>query len=282
MIMGPPVPAAVRRGGHRPLATRVARLLSSIVLLGTVLAASCHREVGEKRPLVVLAASSLTETFGELEASFEATHPEIEVTTSFAGSQALRVQIEQGAPADAYASAAPVHMEALVAQGLVTHDRLLAYNSLVLVVSADTDSHISSLKDLPRARRIVLGTPDVPVGIYARRLLAAADARYGEGFSGSVIANVVSEEANVRLVLAKVELGEADAAIVYRTDVVAAAGVRTIAIDEELDAPAEVRIGVVRDASQPAAARAFVEYVTGPTGRATLQRHGFRAPEAPP
>jgi molybdate transport system substrate-binding protein len=251
--------------------------LALLAVLVLPSAASCRRDAD--RPLVVFAASSLTGAFGELETAYEAKHPGVDVQLAFAGSQALRLQIEQGAAADVFASAARVHMQALVDAGLVASPEVVAHNALVVAVPMH-GSEIDALEDLPRAERIVLGSPEVPVGIYARELLARADARYGGSFAEAVRARVVSEEANVRLVLAKVELGEADAAIVYRTDALASGKVRAISVPPDLDVPTEITVGIVERTSQREAARHWLELLGAPSGRAVLERHGFTIPAA--
>jgi molybdate transport system substrate-binding protein len=228
------------------------------------------------RTLSIFAAASLTEAFGALAQELEAAEPGVEVVVSTGGSQALRVQIEHGAPADAFASANAAHLDALGAAGLVHPPRPFAEGELVLVVPTDNPAGLRSLADLPAATRIVLGGPEVPVGQYARALLDRADARYGAGFRARVEARVVSLEPNVRQVLAKVELGEADAALVYRGD---ALGRRVTVIDVSaaLAVPATYHIGVLTGAAQPELAERFVEQLRSPAGRAVLERHGLRA-----
>lgn len=255
------------------------RWLALLAVLVLPSVASCRRD-GDRRPLVVFAASSLTEAFGELETTYEAKHPGVDVQLAFAGSQALRLQIEQGAAADVFVSAAEVHMQALVDAGLIASPEVVAHNALVVAVPLSGSEGIDALDDLARAERIVLGAPEVPVGMYARALLQRADARYGEGFAATVRARVVSEEANVRLVLSKVELGEADAAIVYRTDAIASGKVRAISIPPELDVPTEITVGISTRSSEREAARHWLELLGAPEGRAALERHGFTIPAA--
>jgi molybdate transport system substrate-binding protein len=189
----------------------------------------------------------------------------------------LRVQIEQGAPADVFASADPEHMRALVEAGIVAESRVFAHNELVVVVPPDNPADIETFLDLPRARRLVLGTRGVPVGRYARAVLSAVDSLLRPGFSDAVLEHLVSEESNVRLARSKVELGEADAAIVYRTDAAASDRVRTIAIPDEVNVRAEYVVGVVaRDGASPVA-EAWLSAVLSPEGQAIFERHGFVA-----
>jgi molybdate transport system substrate-binding protein len=247
-------------------------------LAAALLAGGCGgTEDLEPEPVTlnVYAASSLTEAFAELEATFERTHSDVDVALSFAGSQVLRIQIEEGAPADVFASANPEHMEALIEAGLVQSARVMAANELVVIVPADNPSGVASFEDLPAARRLVLGTPDVPVGRYAREVLARADSLLRPGFRAAVLANLVSEESNVRLARAKVELGEADAAIVYVTDAVGSDRVRSVPIPGELNVRALYLIGAVERAGASELAEEWIELVRSPGGRAVLTRHGF-------
>ena len=223
--------------------------------------------------ITVFAAASLTEAFGELAAAFEAEHPGVTVRLSFAGSATLRTQILEGAPADLFASASPDEVAALQAGGLVVEEHALATNTLVI---ATREGGIGSFEDLAEPDlRLVLAAEDVPAGRYARAslALAGADRELGADFAERVLENVRSNEANVRATLAKVELGEADAAIVYASDLGAADdGVRAVAIPERYQVAAEYRIALL---SESDGARAFVAFATSPEGMATLARHGF-------
>ena len=225
--------------------------------------------------LQVYAASSLTEAFGELEGMFETAHPGVDVAVTYAGSQILRLQIEQGAAADVFASANVEHMQALVDSGLVAESRVFAHNDLVVIVPPDNPAGIETLGDLAHAQRLVLGTANVPVGQYAREVLRRAGPTYEEGFEAIVMSRVVSQETNVRLARAKVELGEADAAIVYRTDAGSSDRVRVIPIPPAVNVIADYPIGVLTRTTARDAAEAWVALVTSAEGRAVLQRHGF-------
>jgi len=241
------------------------------------LAVAWPGRAGARRDLVVFAAASLRESFGELARTFEREHPGVAVSLALAGSQELRTQIENGAPADVFASADPKHLEPLVAAKLVAAPRIFARNEPVIVVPRGNPAAIASLRDLPQASRLVLGIPEVPIGTYAVRILDAASVRYGADFRARVEARVVSREVNVRQVLAKVALGEADAAIVYRTDAAAAAkSVEQVIIPPELNVVAQYPIAVVAAGKEPSLAREFVELVLSPAGQRILGRFGFR------
>lgn len=226
--------------------------------------------------LLVFAASSLREAFNDLARLFEKQNRGVTVEINLAGSQELRTQIENGAPADVFASADWKQMQALVSAGIAGPARVFASNQPVIAVPAGNPAGIHRLADLARARRIVVGAPEVPIGAYTVRILEAADRRYGAGFRGRVEARVASRELNVRQVLAKVTLGEADAAIVYRTDAEATRGVSIVEIPPELNALAEYPIAALARSRQPAVAAAFVALVLSQAGREVLARHGFR------
>jgi molybdate transport system substrate-binding protein len=244
--------------------------------LAIALSAASPTHAGERRELVVFAAASLRESFGAIARTFEREHRGVTVSLALAGSQELRTQIENGATADVFASADSKHMEMLVAAKLVGNPRIFARNEPVIVVPRGNPAGISSLRDLPRARGIVLGIPAVPIGAYALRILEAASRRYGGDFLERVEARVVSREVNVRQVLAKVALGEADAAIVYRTDAAATNAVEAIPIPPELNVVAEYPIAPVASGRQPALAREFIDLVLSPAGQEILGRFGFR------
>jgi molybdate transport system substrate-binding protein len=229
------------------------------------------------RTIRVFAASSLTEAFGEIALAFEADHPGTKVEASFAGSQVLRTQIEQGARADVFASADLEHASALAGAGLLGPPRVFARNRLVVVVPGEA-ARVASLAGLARpGTRIVVAGPAVPAGRYAAEALRRLDGEggLGPGFGARVLANVVSEETNVRAVLSKVALGEADAGFVYRTDA-ATAGGKVRVLELPAGVVAEYPIGVLRRARDRQAAEAFVEMVLGERGQAILRRHGFR------
>ena len=230
--------------------------------------------------LSVLAASSLTEAFRALETAFEETHPDVDVVLTFSGSQVLRMQIEQGASADVFASANEVHARALTDAGLADPAAVLAFNRLALVVPIDNPAGISSFAELPLVKRLVVGTESVPIGIYTRAMLDRAEARFGPDFSERVRDRVVSEESNVRLIRAKVELGEADAAIVYRTDAVASDQVGVIDIPDDVNVSATYVITAIGGDHGPSDERRsatleFLSFVRSEEGQAILAGLGF-------
>lgn len=229
--------------------------------------------------LTVFAASSLAEPFTELGKRFSAAHPGTSVEFNFAGSQVLRTQIEQGAPADVYASADLVQMNALQSAHRVEVPCVFAHNSL-LVVTPAFGARVRALKDLAAPGvRLVLAGETVPAGRYADQVLETMNAsgRFGSGYRRRVLANVVSREPNVRSVLSKVMLGEADAGVVYVTDAATARGkVKVLPIPTMFNATATYPVAVVADSKQKALAGAFVRMLRSAEGKRILARHGFR------
>ncbi len=225
--------------------------------------------------VTIFAAASLTDTFTRLTDDLEAATPGLTTTLNFAGSQTLVTQLAEGAPADVFAAADERQMAAAVANGSIVGEPItFAHNRLVIVVPNDNPAQITHPADLANDDlRLVLAQAEVPAGRYARSSLCAMgqDAgAYGEGFVERVAGNLVSEEEDVRAVLAKVQLGEADAGIVYVSDVAPAAGaVLPIEIPDAVNARATYQIGVVAGGHQ-AQAEAFIAAVTGPPGEAIL------------
>jgi len=211
----------------------------------------------------VFAAASLTESFTAIAAARPARF-------SFGASSALATQLEQGAPADVIATADEATMKKLVDAGLVEAPQIFAKNKLAIAVEPKNPRAIQGLADLAKAGlKVVLAAEQVPVGRYARQALAAA----------KVTVAPVSLEPDVKAVLTKVQLGEADAGIVYATDVRLAKGkVDGVAIPEAQNVVAAYPIAVSKHAASPAAAKAFVEFVLSAEGRAILERFGFAAP----
>jgi molybdate transport system substrate-binding protein len=253
------------------------KLLGNCATLALACLGGCRtaEETPERRELRVFAASSLTEAAGELERKFEAAEPGVDVILNLAGSQTLRLQIEQGAAVDVFVSASVDHTSALEKAQLLRPSTLLAENELVVAVPTDNPANIQSFADLPRATRVVIGAPEVPVGKYTQSLFERAGETLGPEFRAKVESHVVSREANVRLVLAKVELGEADAAVVYRTDLAAARNVRAVSLPVELAQRTKYPVAVAVHAREPELAARWVALAQGAEGRAVLSRAGF-------
>lgn len=232
------------------------------------------------RSLTVFAAASLTDAFQDLGKGFSTTHPGVEIVFNFAGSQALRTQIEEGAEADVFASANHKEMDALADSGaLIGEDKPFATNLLTIIVAPGNPGAIESPHDLAKPGvKLVLAAEDVPAGNYARQALARFAEVYGASFPETALQNVVSNEDNVKQVVAKVQLGEADAGIVYETDAAAASELDTVSIPEAQNVIAEYPIAVLAEGDHVSLATEFVEYVLSPEGQGILQTWGFRPP----
>lgn len=244
--------------------TAIAIAAAGLLALGVGCGGSgAAAEEGDTQP-TVFAAASLTEVFQNLapDASF-----------NFAGSDELALQIEEGAPADVYAAASPRYPDRLYQAGLVEEPRIFATNELVLIVPADNPAGIESVAELDEPGvKLVIGAEGVPVGDYTRTVLENLR-------EADVLASVVSNEDDVKAVVGKVAHGEADAGFVYVTDVGPVADqVRAIELPADAQAQVEYPIAVVRDAPNPASARAFLELVLSETGRDALRAAGFSVP----
>lgn len=232
--------------------------------------------------LTVLAAASLTEPFQDMGKAFEAAHPGVTVEFSFAGSQALEQQLNQGAVADVFASASQKYMDSAVTDGRVAADmaKTFAMNKLVVIYPKDNPAQITSLADLTKEGvKIDLASSDVPVGKYSITFLenASKDATLGESYKDDVLKNVVSYEDNVKAVLTKVSLDEADAGIVYISDISGdyADKISKLYIPDSLNAIASYPIAPISDSKNAELAQAFVDYVLSEEGQATLSNYNF-------
>lgn len=228
--------------------------------------------------LTVFAAASLTKPFGELQAPWAARHPGSDLVFSFDASSALRAQIEQGAPADVLASADTKNPQALVDECLATGLTAFAQNHLVIVVPTGNPAGITSPADLAKpGLKVVAAGADVPITKYATQVVdnLAAIAGYPADFAAAYAANIVSEEDNVKAVLAKIELGEGDAAIVYVTDAASSAAVETVAVPDEANVLATYAGAAVNDATDPALAADFLAFLTETEAQTILAGYGF-------
>lgn len=226
---------------------------------------------GEPRTLTVFAAASLTGVFGELEARFEAEHPEVDVVANFASSSELAQQIVSGAPADVFAAANETTMARVVDEGLVEGaPAVFATNVLQIATAPGNPKAIRSFADLARpGLAVVVCAPQVPCGAAVESL---------ERSTGVTLAPV-SEEPDVKSTLGKITTGNADAALVYVTDVLAAGpAVTGVAIPDAGSAGTRYPVAVLADAPQPEAAAAFRDLVLGEAGRAALAAAGFGPP----
>ena len=257
--------------------------LRCLFLFGVVLSvilSSCGggNVSSEARTLTVYAAVSLTDAFTEIGEAFEASYPGVTVVFNFGGSQNLRTQIEQGAPADVFASANVKEMDTLVAQNFVEADAVKVFltNQLVVILPESNPAGITSLEDLSTpGLKIVLAAEEVPAGRYAREILDKLDAQFGADYGDRVLANVVSNEDNIRQAVTKVQLGEVDASIVYVSDAVVVHELQRIEIPADVNVVAEYPIAPLVESRNADLADEFIAYVLSPDGQAALEKWGF-------
>lgn len=225
--------------------------------------------------LRVFAAASLRESFEEVARGFERANPGTVVRLEFAGSQTLAVQISHGAPADVFAAASRKTLNAGLP--IPSTIRELASNRITLVVRPECP--VRELRDLPTAARIVIAAPAVPAGEYTQKALARTAARFGREWLAGVRRRVVSEELDVRSVLEKVRLGEADAGFVYETDAATARrDLVEVAIPGQKEFASRYWIAAVQTSKRREWANRFIRYALSPAGSSALARRGFRPP----
>ena len=234
--------------------------------------------------LNVFAAASLTESFTEIGKNFQAAHSGVTVKYNFGGSQLLEQQMANGAPSDVFASADTANMTKAANAGLVSNPQIFVKNKLVVIVPANNPK-VASLKDLAtKGVKIDIEAPTVPAGKYSLQVLSkmALSPDYGKSYESAVKANFVSQEDNVKAVVTKVQLGEADAGFVYLTDVTASVApkVKEITIPDNFNVVAQYPIAVTKNSKDATDAQAFVQYVLSSDGQAVLQKYKFISPNA--
>jgi molybdate transport system substrate-binding protein len=244
--------------------------------LSTAQAEDQLRVTGE---LTVFAAASLTEPFTEIGKRLELSHPGLKVVYNFGGSPTLRTQLEQGAHADVFASADAVQMEQAKKSNVVQGESpVFVKNRLVAIVPKENKAKATTFCDLGKpGLKLDLANAKVPVGHYSRQAIAKASTECGADFEQRTLKNLVSEEENVKQVVTKIQLGEADAGIVYVSDVTpkVSKDVQTIAIAGAYNQLATYPIALTADVKNRPGAEAFLTFVLSAEGQAVLKAHNF-------
>jgi molybdate transport system substrate-binding protein len=256
------------------------RILILVLLLAIppLILGACGEISSTPHTLTVYAAASLTDAFTEIGKAFESEHAGVTVVFNFGGSQNLRTQIEQGAPADVFASANTREMDTLVTENFTSAGvpQIFLTNRLVVILPKDNPAGITSLEDLGKPNlKLVLAAEEVPAGRYARLVLDNLNAMFGADYKDKVLANVASNEDNIRQAVTKVQLGEADASIVYVSDAIAVPELGQIEIPVDANVLAEYPIAPLVESANAELAKDFVAYVLSPAGQAILKKWGF-------
>ena len=249
------------------------RCLATFFLVFVLTGVTGCAPTSSAQSLQIYAASSLAPVLKAVGQGFEAQFPGASLQINYAGSQTLRSQIAHGAPADLFLSAHPEHVKALEAQELLTSSQPFARNALVVIVASNAAAQIQRFGDLVRANRLVLGTPEVPVGRYARSALASQ----GAEFQTTVLSRVISWEPNARMVLAKLSLGEADATLAYRSDALGAADLHIIELPEPAAQTATYWSGITTNSASTALAKRFQAHLQSAETQQLLRARGFSA-----
>ncbi|MDX2343287.1 MAG: molybdate ABC transporter substrate-binding protein [Acidimicrobiia bacterium] len=242
-----------------------------LCLVLVTMVSACAGGTSDRRELLVSAAASLTDAFGDIESAFEDEHPDVDVVVNLGGSSALREQILAGAPVDVFASANVANMDKVIAGDLVeSGPTAFATNQLQIAVPVDNPGGVVGLADFANPDLLIgLCAEAVPCGDFARQALELA----------AIEAVPDTNEPDVRALLTKIEVGELDAAIVYSTDVAARPRlVVGIDIPAQFNVIAEYPIAVLNDGDHGIDGAAFVGFVLSAQGQAILRQHGFSTP----
>ncbi len=251
-------------------------IMLAVIFLSAGCATSSSESMESESSIMIFAAASMTDAVSEIVEAYHVIYPDVEILTNYAGSKTLRSQIENGADADIFISANEKHYQALLEQNLVEPGEKILENAMVIAVSNDSDAVIDDLGDLSGSCQLVLAESGVPAGDYARRILQKYSEANADTYFESAMSNVVSEESNVRQVLMKVALGEADAALVYRTDITDAVRdkVRVIEISDAYNVIGSYYMAVLPEAKEGTSA--LYDFIKGEAGDAVLEKYGFK------
>ena len=236
-----------------------------------------------RQNLTIFAATSLTDVFESLRDAFVDANPEVEILLNFSSSSTLAAQLIQGAPADIFASANDIQMDLVIESGLIAQEAvdIFAHNQLVLITPAANPANIESVQDLSKeAVLLVLAAQGTPIRAYTDAMIASHSEAYGEDFFERVMKNLVSEESNVRQVVTRIALGEADAGIVYQSDAIGdvAAQLRTIEIDPEHNQLASYPIAALSISADLPLTESFIDFILSEEAQPIFAEYGFCSP----
>ncbi len=256
-----------------------------VIMLLILLAPVCgiHAQDSARQNLTVFAATSLTDVFESLRTAFVEANPDVEILLNFSSSSTLAAQLIQGAPADIFASANELQMDLVVDSGLISADavEIFAHNQLVLIAPADNPAEIASVKDLTNESvLLVLAAPGTPIRAYTDAMLASHNDIYGDEFFDRVMQNLVSEESNVRQVVTRIALGEADAGIVYQSDAIGdvAEKLRMIEIEPAHNQLASYPIAPLSGAANMKLTLKFIGFILSQDAKPIFAEYGFCSP----
>jgi molybdate transport system substrate-binding protein len=261
-----------------PITKLIMCLLAALIILVSTSGCSSSNNADDEQTstLVVFAASSLTNAFSDLASAFEETISGVTVIINFASSSQLAAQIIEGAGADIFASANEIQMQVVVDAGrAATTPILFTSNRLTIVVPHDNPGDIQSHEDLARPGIVlILAAPNTPIRVYSDQVIGLLG---DETFQNGIYANLVSEEVNVRQVVTKIALGEADAGLVYISDLTPdiAGKLLQIPIPEEFNTITAYPIAVLRASKNPELAQLFIDFVLSREGQTILMNWGF-------
>lgn len=256
----------------------VTACISPVPELPAPAAATAAPAVSAGPTVKVFAPSSMTDAAKELAAAYEAANPGVKLAIEIGHSPTQRLQLTQGATGDVFMTASQKDMDDAIADKSVADGaaRVFAMNQLIVVLPAKNDANVQKLEDLGNPGvRLLVAVVDTPIGKVTLTALDKMDKQFGAGFKDKVLANVVSNEAGVKPIVSKLQLGEADAGIVFVTDAVAAPALKTVSIPPELNVISQLNVAPLAAAPNPEHAAAFTAFMTSADGQAILKKWGF-------
>lgn len=258
------------------------KMLLIITLSLIILSVGCaakQTDKDEKQEITVFAASSLTESMEEVIKLFQKENPDVKVKLNLESTSRLRLQIEQGVEADIFLSASKNHYDALSQKGYISKGQAFLENSMVVIVPKDNPAKIEKIEDIQNKCKLVLAQKEVPAGDYARVIIHSLSAELGEEFESKVLKNIVSEENNVKQVVNKVVMGEADAAFVYSSDVTTNVKekVSVLRIDPKHNVKAEYWTSRLNMEKENDYVEKFYEFLLSEQGQGIFRGYGFES-----